>query len=173
MANGGGQNVSCDFGEGKRTIERPLQNHFWRPEKVGLVWSVPNCQFLVARTIRNAIRANQFARIIRNWNPYFYSVSGRFARITRISDSRESPDSRESCKSIRANHATKCQLTLSWAMIEKSKLFVACPFCPNMESVTSWQKLLCNFQACSRLANITSRDAEYTCSKGTSRHVAW
>ena len=50
---------------------------------------------LVARTIRNAIR------------PYFYSVSGRFARITRISDSRESPDSRESCESIRANHATK------------------------------------------------------------------
>ena len=39
--------------------------------------------------------------------PYFYSVSGRFARITRISDSRESPDSHESCESIRANHATK------------------------------------------------------------------
>ena len=39
--------------------------------------------------------------------PYFYSSSGRFARITRISDSRESPDSRESCESIRANHATK------------------------------------------------------------------
>ena len=62
---------------------------------------------LVARAIRNAIRANRFARIIRNWNPYFYSESGRFARITRISDSRESPDSRESCESIRANHATK------------------------------------------------------------------
>ena len=59
------------------------------------------------RAIRNAIRANRFARIIRNWNPYFYSASGRFARITRISDSRESPDSRESCESIRANHATK------------------------------------------------------------------
>ena len=38
-----------------------------------------------------AIRANRFARIIRNRNPYFYSASGRFARITRISD----------------NHATK------------------------------------------------------------------
>ena len=62
---------------------------------------------LVARAIRNAIRANRFARIIRNWNPYFYSASGRFARITRMSDSRESPDSRESCESIRANHATK------------------------------------------------------------------
>ena len=59
---------------------------------------------LVARAIRNAIRANRFARIIRNQNPYFYSASGRFARITRISDSRESPDSRES---IRENHATK------------------------------------------------------------------
>ena len=62
---------------------------------------------LVAQAIRNAIRANRFARIIRNWHPYFYSASGRFARITRISDSRESPDSRESCESIRANHATK------------------------------------------------------------------
>ena len=43
---------------------------------------------LVARAIRNAIRANRFARIIRNrkLNPYFYSASGRFARITRISD---------------------------------------------------------------------------------------
>ena len=61
----------------------------------------------MARAIRNAIRANRFARIIRSWNPYFYSASGRFARITRISDSRESPDSRESCESIRANHATK------------------------------------------------------------------
>ena len=61
----------------------------------------------MARAIRNAIRANRFARIIRNRNPYFYSASGRFARITRISDSRESPDSRESCESIRANHATK------------------------------------------------------------------
>ena len=37
----GGQNVSCDFGEGKRTIERALQNQFWRPEKVGFAWSVP------------------------------------------------------------------------------------------------------------------------------------
>ena len=61
----------------------------------------------MARAIRNAIRANRFARIIRSWNPYFYSASGRFAQITRISDSRESPDSRESCELIRANHATK------------------------------------------------------------------
>ena len=69
--------------------------------------SVCNRGDLVARAIRNAIRANRFARIIRTWNPCFYSVSGRFARITRISDSRESPDSHESCESIRANHATK------------------------------------------------------------------
>ena len=61
----------------------------------------------VARAIRNAIRANRFARIIRNSNPYFYSTSGRFAWIVQISDSRESGDSRESCESIRANHATK------------------------------------------------------------------
>ena len=66
-----------------------------------------NMKSLVARAIRNAIRVNRFARIIRHRNPYFYSASGRFARITRISDSRESPDSRESCESIRANHATK------------------------------------------------------------------
>ena len=67
----------------------------------------PKVTDLVARAIRNAIRANRFARIIRNSNPYFYSASGRFARITRISDSRESADSRESCELIRANHATK------------------------------------------------------------------
>ena len=45
---------------------------------------------LVARAIRNAIHANRFVRIIRNWNPYFYSALGRFAWITRISDSRVS-----------------------------------------------------------------------------------
>ena len=28
-------------GGGKRTIERALQNQFWRALKVGLVWSVP------------------------------------------------------------------------------------------------------------------------------------
>ena len=63
-----------------------------------------SAKVLVARAIRNAIRANRFARIIRNRNPYFYSASGRFARITRISDSRESPDS------IHANHATKAKV---------------------------------------------------------------
>ena len=62
---------------------------------------------LVAQAIRNAIRANRFARVIRNSNPYFHSASGRFARIARISDSRESPDSRELCESTRPNHATK------------------------------------------------------------------
>ena len=54
-----------------------------------------------------AIRANRFARIIRNWYLYSYGVSGRFAWITRISDSRELPDSHGSCESIRAKHATK------------------------------------------------------------------
>ena len=28
-------------GGGKRTAECALQNHFWRPQKLGLVWSVP------------------------------------------------------------------------------------------------------------------------------------
>ena len=41
FAKGGGQNVSCDFWGGKRTIKHPLQNQFWRPQKVGFVWSVP------------------------------------------------------------------------------------------------------------------------------------
>ena len=31
---------------GKRTIDCPLQNQFWRPQKVGFVWSVPvSCNF--------------------------------------------------------------------------------------------------------------------------------
>ena len=67
---------------------------------------------LAARAIRNAIRANRFARILRNSNPYFYGASGRFARIIRISDSCTSPDSRESCESICSDHATK-SLTVS------------------------------------------------------------
>ena len=44
---------------------------------------------LLAR-VRNAIRANRLARIIRNSSPYFYSASARLGRIIRISDSRES-----------------------------------------------------------------------------------
>ena len=57
------------------------------------------CTFLRGGVGWHGRFATRFARIIRNRNPYFYSVSGRFARITRISDSRESPDSRESCES--------------------------------------------------------------------------
>ena len=41
IRKGGGQNVSCDLGEAKRTIKCPLQTQFWRPQKVGFVWSVP------------------------------------------------------------------------------------------------------------------------------------
>ena len=78
----------------------------------------------MARAIRNAIRANRFARIIRTWNPYFYSASGRFAWITRISDSRESPDSRESCESIRANHATKLWTIRGFGGSGRSAFFV-------------------------------------------------
>ena len=41
-AEGGGENVSRELGGGgKRTAECALQNHFWRPQKLGLVWSVP------------------------------------------------------------------------------------------------------------------------------------
>ena len=73
---------------------------------------------LVARAIRNAIRANRFTRIIRTRTPYFYSASGRFAQITRMSDSRESPDSRESYESIHANHATK------WGGLRKGRFVI-------------------------------------------------
>ena len=76
--------------------------------------------------MRTAIRANWFARIIRNWNPYFYSASGRFARIIRISDSRESRDSRESCESIRSNHATK---------VTEPNLRFPAVFCENRRSI--------------------------------------
>ena len=56
---------------------------------------------------RESIRANH-----SQMKPQFFIARQadspeRFARITRISDSHESPDSRESCESIRAKHATK------------------------------------------------------------------
>ena len=38
---GGGAKWIVRFRWGKRTIERPLQKQFWRPQKVGFVWSVP------------------------------------------------------------------------------------------------------------------------------------
>ena len=39
---GGGKTYRVNLGgEGKRTAECALQNHFWRPQKLGLVWSVP------------------------------------------------------------------------------------------------------------------------------------
>ena len=95
--------ILVEFLESRRSWEnqKPPENR----QKTGLFWASPFT--LVARAIRNAIRANRFARIIRNWDPNFYSASGRFTWITQISDSRESPDSCESCESIRANHATK------------------------------------------------------------------
>ena len=39
-ANGGAKRIVRFWG-GKRTIEHALQNQFWRPEKVGFAWSVP------------------------------------------------------------------------------------------------------------------------------------
>ena len=40
-AEGGGKTYRVNLGGGKRTAECALQNHFWRPQKLGLVWSVP------------------------------------------------------------------------------------------------------------------------------------
>ena len=63
------------------------------------------------RDSRESIRANH-----SHLKTYFYSASGRFARITRTLDSRESPDSRESCESIRVNHATKVTCMFTYFM---------------------------------------------------------
>ena len=107
-------NRSGDAFSLKRIAKRiAIAGHFPSQGKIGrLSWGGGGlflCPNLVAWAIRNTIRANGFARIIRNSNPYFYSASGRFARIIRISDSRESPDSRELCESIRADHAARCR----------------------------------------------------------------
>ena len=40
-AEGGGAKRIAWIWGGKRTAESALQNHFWRPQKSGLVWSVP------------------------------------------------------------------------------------------------------------------------------------
>ena len=37
----GGRIVQTHIAPQNRTIERVLQNQVWRPQKVGLVWSVP------------------------------------------------------------------------------------------------------------------------------------
>ena len=40
----GGKTYRAILGGGggaKRTIKRPLQNQFWRPQKMGFLWSVP------------------------------------------------------------------------------------------------------------------------------------
>ena len=65
------------------------------------------------------------ARIIRNSNPYFYSASGRFAQMTRISDSSAtSPDffGANRDESIRANHATKNEVVTQGQPDSKSLL---------------------------------------------------
>ena len=44
LGGGGGETHHVNLvggGGGKCTAERALQNHFWRPRKLGLVWSVP------------------------------------------------------------------------------------------------------------------------------------
>ena len=40
-AEGGAKRIAWIWGGGKRTAECALQNHFWRPQKLGLVWAVP------------------------------------------------------------------------------------------------------------------------------------
>ena len=64
---------------------------------------------LVARAIRNAIRANRFARIIRNWHPYFYSVSCQL----------------RTNHSIRANHATWILLSFTCPQFRAEKTMTA------------------------------------------------
>ena len=99
---------------------RPLPNRplgFWRFQL--------DFASLVARAIRNEIRANRFARIIRNWNAYFYSASGRFARIWL---SHEFP--------IRANHPIRANRANRFARITPLSLqgipllFLCFPFFP-------------------------------------------
>ena len=43
IRKGGGETYRAILGGGggKRTIKHPLQSQFWRPQKVGFVWSVP------------------------------------------------------------------------------------------------------------------------------------
>ena len=94
-----------------RTVTEPNRGHPEYPELLCLVHEKLSKfhAFVLSgtgdsqRDSRESIRANRVAIE----TPVFIAPSGRFARITRISDSRESPDSRESCESIRANHATK------------------------------------------------------------------
>ena len=84
---------------------------------------------LVARAIRNAIRANRFARIIRNWNPIF---------IARQADSRESLEFPiRANRVIRANRANrfaritplrKSSTLKNWPMeISTKKIFEGLP----------------------------------------------
>ena len=104
----------------------------------------------MARAIRrNAIRANRFARIIRNWNPYFYSANRpirtnhsnfRFARITRYS--------RESCESIRANHAT-----LGGGWRHHPRKFRGGYGLSGFLSCTIWEKLLTSHSSCLTLTS--------------------
>ena len=58
----GGQNVSCDFGGGNHTVERALQNQFWRPQKVGFAWSVP-----VSSKENNKAKTNGGGKTYHRW----------------------------------------------------------------------------------------------------------
>ena len=63
---GGGGNVSCDFRVCKRTIERALHNRFWRPQKVGLILSVP-VPFYRSLPNDNKISDNKIRKISIFW----------------------------------------------------------------------------------------------------------
>ena len=69
---GGGQNVSCDFGGGggKRTIKHPLQNQFWRPQKVVRKWDLSGlCPFPLRRMTLREQRRGGGNRIISGGGP--------------------------------------------------------------------------------------------------------
>ena len=83
-------------------------------------------------------------------------MSGRFAQITRLSDSRESPDSRESCESIRANHATKHQTVK--AVMKAARRYLDF-------------RLFCRFLTILGVASRNLSDAKATCLGATHRAI--
>ena len=78
------------------------------PVLSGFLWWGGTLMGLVARATRNAIRANRFAiETFAIETPIFIARQADSQESLEFSDSRESPDTRESCESIRTNHATK------------------------------------------------------------------
>ena len=65
-------------GGGKRTAECALQNHFWRPQKLGLVWSVP---LSLKRNDRESPKKGGGKRIV-GWGSKNVFGEGCFAEFT-------------------------------------------------------------------------------------------